>query len=375
MRPQAAATAQPGGRAYPALAAGGPAALSHPRELTPLWLTRVLRHNGIDAQVSGFNWRRIGTESGIGGFVTRVALRYRKTAADAPPTLVAKFPKWRKWIDGAVSERRFYRDHSAVAPIASPRCYLAAVNRSARRFTIVLEDLGGHRHLDDVLGVTADDAAAIVDALAAMHAWAGQPKAGFDWLKTAYDETDYRRPDYERNVEQSLRRLRGFVPRSHFAMLRQLADAESAARELLRSDPLTMAHQDFRADNIFMAADGSPVVIDWEGIWRHRGGAELGRFLVTSLDTEVLRRHGAGLIARYEAGIARHGMADYSRGLIEQDVRLGMIRQLVRALGQLPDEDLGRDRPLRVVRTWAIRSDIAVREFDALDAVPAGMLS
>jgi hypothetical protein len=335
----------------------------------------MLQHNGIDADVRAFRWRRIGAESGVGGFVTRVALRYRTAVPEAPPTVIAKFPKWIEWIDGAVTERRFYRAHASNAPIASPRCYLAAVNRSARRFTIVLEDLGAHRHLDDIIGVAPEDAAAIVDALAAMHAWAGRPEAGFDWLPSAYDETDYRRPDYERNIEHSLRRLRGFVPRAHFAMLRQLAPAETAARELLRSGPLTMAHQDFRADNIFISAAGKPVVIDWEGIWRHRGGAELGRFLVTSLDTDVLRSDGPALVARYAAAVARNGMADYPRELVERDVRLGMVRHLVRALGQLPHENLGRHRPLRVVRTWAIRSDAAVRLFDALDAIPASAMS
>jgi hypothetical protein len=372
MRPPEAAIATPGGRDKPPVRGRGPAALRHPRELTTRWLDRVLQLNDIPARVASFTWRRIGADSGIGGFVTRVTLRYRSAPAGAPQTLVVKFPRYPGWVEGAVIERRFYQDHAPSCPIATPRLYYAAINQRAGRFTIVLEDLDGHRHLDDVLGVTAEDAAVIVDGMAAMHAWASAPDAGFDWLQSAYDFTDYRRSEYELNVERSLRRLRGFVPRAHFAMLRQLADAETAARELLRVEPLTMAHQDFRADNIFIAPDGAPVVIDWEGIWRHRGGAELGRFLVTSLDPATLRAHGNALVARYATAIARRGAFDYPRELIERDFRLGLVRQLVRALGQLPAENLGRGRPLRVVRSWAIRADIAIREFDALDAVPAG---
>jgi hypothetical protein len=351
---------------------GRPAALAHPRHLTSGWLTAVLRRAGVHADIGGYRWRRIGTETGIGGFVTRVELRYRGPhSVDAPPSLVVKFPLHPEWIDNAIVEQRFYLELAASCPMGTPRCYLAAVNRRSRRWTLVLEDLGGLRALDDVAGVSPEDAAVIIDALAAMHAWARRPEVKVGWLPAYRHDEIGLDTYYESYLERGLRRLRGFVARDHAALFRGLADAERAAYEIAASEPRTAVHGDFRGDNLFMPAQGRPIAVDWESARRLRGGYEVGRFLVTSLRSEDLRRDGDALIARYAAGVAGHGM-EYPRDEIERDVRLGMLRHMIQAVAQIHEANLGRGRPLVVVRTWAIRGNAAVRRFDALSALPAG---
>jgi hypothetical protein len=350
---------------------GRPEALGHPRDLTARWLTAVLRHAGVRSEVSGFRWRRIGADTGIGSFVTRVELRYRHVPPeDAPGSLVIKFPRHPDWVDVAVVERRFYLEHAGTWPFRTPRCYYAALNRRGRRWTLVLEDLGSHRPLDDIEGVPIEDAERIVESRAAMHAWGRRPGAGLEWLASPDPQSRVRMRYYERYHEQGIRRLRGFLPRQHLALFRGLAGVERAAIAMLADEPLTAVHADFRGDNLFMTADRTPIAVDWEGLWHHRGGAELGRFFVTSLRPEVLRRDGEALIRRYSAVVQQHGMTEYPSELIERDVRLGMVRHMVQSVAQLHEADLGRGRPLRVVRTWAMRADAAVRQFDALSAVP-----
>jgi hypothetical protein len=348
---------------------GRPAALAHPRQLTPRWLTAVLRRAGIRAEAAGFRWRRIGADTGIGGFVTRVELRYASPhPMDAPATLVVKFPRDPSWIDAAIVEQRFYQKHAADCPFGTPRCYLAAVNRRARRWTLVLEDLSGHRALDDILGIEPHDAEVIVDSLAAMHAW-GWRRDTSAWLDPP--GTDWLSEYYEAYHERGLRRLRGFVPREHLAQFRGLEEAARVGWSVLASEPLTVLHGDFRGDNLFMPRQGPPIAIDWESAHRMRGGHELGRFLITSLRTPDLRRDGNSLIATYAAGLARRGVTAYARSQIERDVRLGMLRHTIQSVAQMHESNLGRGRPLRVVRTWAIRGHAAVRHFDALAAVGA----
>jgi hypothetical protein len=353
-----------------------PAALLHPRELTPRWLTAALDRGGIRAEVAGFRWKRIGQDTGIGGFVTRVELRYRVTPpADAPASVVIKFPRWRgaDAVPYAVTERRFYVDHAHACPIASPRLYVAALNRRARLWSLVLEDLSPHRALDDVVGIPADDAPVVVESLALLHAW-GRRQASLHWIPLAYDETAQRRSWYERNVERGIRRLRGFIPSPDLARLRGLSEYETAARIMLAAEPLTPSHQDFRADNLFMTVDRRPMAIDWESLWRYRGGAELGRLLATSLRSEHLASDGPALTDLYARTVHEQGFIEYGRDEIERDVRLGFLRLMIRSVAQMPSPALGRGRPLRVVRTWAIRSCAAVRRFDAFDAVPGEAL-
>jgi hypothetical protein len=351
-----------------------PAALLHPRQLTARWLTAALDRGGVRADVRGFRWRRIGQDTGIGGFVTRVELDYRgPLPPEAPASVVIKFPRWRAGVRFAMAERAFYTELAASCPIATPRLYFGAINRSARLWTLVLEDLRRHRALDDVVGIPADDAPVVVESLARLHAW-GRRQADWRWILDAYAFSDSRRAWYQDNVERGIRRLRGFLPRTELDRFRGLADYETAARTLLATEPLTASHQDFRGDNLFLTANRRVVAVDWETLWRYRGGAELGRFLASSLDPEVLRRDGDALIALYATTAAGHGFAEYTRAEIERDVRLGFVRLMVRSVAQMPEPELGRGRPLRVVRTWAIRSSVAVRHFNALDAVPAEAL-
>jgi hypothetical protein len=354
-----------------------PAALLHPRELTPRWLTAALDRGGVHgAQVVGFRWRRIGQDTGISGFVTRVELRYRgHPPGDAPASVVIKFPKWRAAhnLPYPFAERRFYRDHATSCPIGTPRFYYGAYNRDARRWSLVLEDLRQHRALNDVAGIPASDAPAVVAGLARLHAWARR-EPGLDWIFDGYEESAFRRGWYQRNVERGIRRLRGFIPREDLARLRGLANHETAARSLLAAPPLTAIHQDFRGDNLFMTSTGDVVVVDWEMMQCDRGGAELGRFLGTSLRPEVLRSDGDALVDLYARTVAAHGFREYTRAAIERDVRLGLLRLMIRSVAQMPEPSLGRGRPLRVVRTWAIRSTAAVKQFDAMDAIPADAL-
>jgi hypothetical protein len=353
-----------------------PGALAHPRQLTPRWLTAALDQGGIRADVSGFRWRQIGRETGIGGFVTRVWLRYRDAPAeDAPPSIVIKFPRRRSAdaVDFWEAEWRFYRDHAERCPIATPRLYFGALNRRARLRTLVIEDLRAHRPLDDVTGITSSDAEAAVTALARLHAW-GRREPNLDWIYDAYAGEAYRRGWYERNVEHGIRRLRGFMPRADLRRLRGLGAHETAARMLLAQEPLTASHQDYRPDNLFLTADQRVVAVDWETIWRYRGGAELGRFLATGLRPDLLRRDGQALIDLYARTVADEGFNEYAKSEIERDVRLGLVRLMIRSVAQMPEPALGRGRPLRVVRTWAVRSTAAVKDLDAMDAFPAEAL-
>lgn len=350
-----------------------PAALLHPRELTPRWLTAALDRGGVrGAQVSAFRWRRIGQDTGIGGFLTRVELHYRGTPpSEAPPSVVIKFPRWRdrESLPYPAAERRFYLDHAPSCPVATPRLYFAAFNRSSRLWSFVLEDLGRHRALDDVVGIPAEDAPVAVTALARLHAW-GRRQPNLGWISSDYEESALLIPWYEGNVERGIRRLRGFIPPADLARLRGLADHATAARTMTAAEPQAPSHRDYRADNLFVTADRRLVVIDWEGLERYRGGAELGRLLATSLQPELLRRDGNALIDLYARVLAAEGFTEYERPEIERDVRLGFFRLMIESVGKMPSPALGRGRPLLVVRTWAMRSNAAVKHFDAFDAIP-----
>lgn len=61
------------------------------KEITPAWMTQVLRGAGHDATVTEISGKRVGT--GQVGESVRFTLSYRGEAKGAPATVVGKFPR------------------------------------------------------------------------------------------------------------------------------------------------------------------------------------------------------------------------------------------------------------------------------------------
>src|SRR5436190_13376934 len=103
-----------------------------PEEVTAAWLSDVLAAGGVDAVVRDFTMKRVGT--GQIGQSVKFTLDYAKRGADAPASLVGKFPSPEAESRNAgvvlgnyIREVNFYRHLAPTALIATPKCYFTDV--------------------------------------------------------------------------------------------------------------------------------------------------------------------------------------------------------------------------------------------------------
>lgn len=262
----------------------------------------------LDADV-----RSVEVEGHNSGTTTRARLRITADDERLPPTLFMKVAPTEKRTRLFVNlmglgrqEVAFYRDVRAAVPVQTPEVYAARYDPVLARFALVLEDLEarGCRFGDITTPVSADEAAAVVTALARLHAafW-DSPRFATDlaWVRGQHDDPN------AALVSRLIKRSVAQVERSHGDRLtgalraggRYVIANRPALDARLARGPLTLQHGDTHVGN--MAFDGTtPLFFDWQVTRRGPGLRDVAYFMITSLPVELRRSHEQDLLREYQ---------------------------------------------------------------------------
>ncbi|TDE37240.1 DUF1679 domain-containing protein [Actinomadura sp. 6K520] len=233
-----------------------------------------------------------------------------------PPTMVAKVPAADPSSRAAARAIRTYEvEASFYAEIAGrldagvPACHFSAYEPERDEYTVLLEDLAPALPGDQLAGVTAGDAAAAIDEMAALHAagWDDPALAALPWLNRHDAESaaftaamvtglyDGFRERYGADLHPDvLTLIEDFLP----SIGGYLADREG---------PSTLFHGDFRADNLLFGGPRAAVV-DWQTCAYGPGPADLAYFLGSSLPVEARRSRERALVERYHRALTGRGV-------------------------------------------------------------------
>ena len=138
---------------------------------------------------------------------------------------------------------------------------------------------------------------------------------------------------------------------------------------LAQRSPWTLAHQDFRVENLMFSAetDDSVVVLDWQGIGRGPGAYDLAYVLGGSMPAQLRRDHESELVATYHQALGTHGITQYSLEQCREDYALahlmGGLATPVLIGGAM---DLSNERGITLVATMAARHAQAALDHDGL---------
>lgn len=339
-----------------------------PEDVDAAFIRGVLATRGMPNGVIEATWRRIGTDRGISSLVGRVHLAY-DGGAGGPASLIVKLAPEPVTGERDLVEIRFYRELAGDSPLGAPRCLFAGYDLDAGRSVLVLEDLDRLESPGDVAGLTPAQARLATEALASFHAKVAPVAETRTWTHSfGQGEVDRNEAGLRRNLAKTLERSSERLSPAQLDVCRRLPGRVGEMLAILNQTPRTLAHHDFRADNLFFGPGGRVVAVDWEGVSRFRGGFDLGMFLGTSLPEDDFDRHAGALVSTY-ANHVRLGGFDYAPHEVERDVRVGVLFQLVWACSLLPEPVLGTGRPLRVVETWLDRLTHAAIRLDAFAAL------
>ena len=316
--------------------------IRRPEAIDAAWLTTALQSAGVDAVVSAFEAKPVGT--GQIGDSVRFKLAYERGGDIAPASLVGKFPSsdpnsFAMGVAGNnyLREVRFYQRLASTALIATPRWYVADVDEATSEFILLMEDLAPAEQGDQLQGVTLDQARLAIDEAAKLHASHHGDASLEDvpWvLGSQRGKPSLLQPDVLMGIWRTYEEQFGWrvTPRA-LEIGRRLAERITTFLTLphgLRC----LTHFDYRPDNMMFAtpAGGRPVtILDWQSVGLGAGAMDVGYFLAGALEPDLRRAHEDELLERYFAGLAAHGVAAFDKAAVRRDYAAGALRLLMTA--------------------------------------------
>ena len=321
-----------------------------PEALDAQQLTGYLRESGClqEGRVASVECSLIG--NGKMGDNARFHLRYEGPAAQAPATLVGKFPaadEHARAMAGAQGAYRnevmFYRELAPHTSMRTPRVHASELSADGTRFMLLMEDMAPAEPGDQIAGETRERAQAALAQAARLAAsfYADDSLAGRDYVMTpARDDGG---SFGQQLMEQS---WPGFLDRfGHGLSAEAIAFGERYVRGHAHfvtrlQGPKTLVHGDFRSENILFAPDAA-VTVDWQTASESSVLADAAYFLGGSLELANRRAWEKSLIGEYRQMLAEQGVDLSAQECWNQYREYAMHGILITVLGasfSTPDE-------------------------------------
>jgi len=349
-------------------------------DITTTWVEGVLRGTGAlesNVSVASIATERIGEGVGILSVIQRVTPTY-SGATSAPATLVVKYPTedpGQRFTADALTlyarEIVFYRDIAPTVPFKTARCYAASIETENTDFTVVMEDIGHFRALNQLEGVSLEDAGVLLDVLADFHAqW---------WGNERLPQMTATFPPLSNPVYHAV--LPSFWDAGWPAVLEHTPASVPAGTEAIGAvwsgkckwmldnllEPSTLCHGDYRADNQ-MFAGPDPVIIDFQIVGAGSGMYDVGYFISQSILPEVRAGHDRELVDRYLARLATHGIR-VDRDEAWRQYQIVVCFCVIYSVTNYPRYQNMNDRGQSLLRDMLYRALRAVSDNDALAAI------
>jgi hypothetical protein len=320
------------------------------------WLSQAL---GLP--VRSFHVEHLATGVGMIGQLARVGLDY-ETGGIGPHSVIVKLPTnvaanraLADWLRLYEREARFYVDIARTSGVRVPRPYHVTCDPDAQQFALVLEDMAGARVVDQLDGVSLEDAKTALSAIAKLHAtWWDHPRlAELTWVPDVDDPTVAALDDfYESMWEPFLARCGYLLTPDEIKLGDRFRGRISEMAHRFEGRPLTINHGDFRLDNMFFdLADGSPCAfIDWQISTRmHSGMNDVMYFLGGSVDRAMTKNHGEALTRHYHDELCRLGVTGVTWEDTLELARGGALTSLIYAVAAGSEVDMGNERGERLL--------------------------
>lgn len=300
-----------------------PSLVSDPEQIDAAWLTEALHEAGVGrgGAVQSFSRQLVGT--GQMGRNVRFALEWERGAAEAPRSVVGKFPsddprsRATGTAQGAYEkEVRFYQEVASTVSIRTPHCFFADVEPASGEFVMLLEDLQPAVQGDQLAGCDADAASLAMAEASRLHAprW-GDPSLETLGFLRAPDENAARilQALYQSVFPGFAERYRARLDPEALGLIERLGE-RLAGWVLGSGSPRTLVHGDFRLDNMLFGTPegGYPLaVVDWQTVGLGAGPADVAYFLGAGLLPELRRKHEERLLREYHEQLLAAGVSDY----------------------------------------------------------------
>jgi hypothetical protein len=341
-------------------------------EVTDAWLSKAL-----DLEITGHSCERIGEGVGLMGDIFRVVLEQDGGSAD-PASVVVKLPSSHEEnrAQGVAlgmfdAEVKFYNELAPAVSAGMPGIHLAMIEENGADFVIVMEDLSALDMVDQSVGMNVDQATAAVEVLAGVHAsfWDDVDRAELEWIPTM---TGPRIELVDGMMTQIFpvfaEHFGDALPEGGLALYEQfIGNYLKIMKVICARSPWTIAHQDYRIENLLFGPPGSGrvVVLDWQGLGRGVGAYDLAYVLGGSMPSELRRSHERELVAAYQRKLEATGVQGYGLDAVWEDyAHAQLMGGLAVSIVTGGSMDLSNDRARQLIATMARRHVQAALDHD-----------
>lgn len=291
--------------------------ITDPAKITPQWLTQALRCSGHLAagEVSSASYSMIGT--GKMGDNARFELTYSDAGEDAPATVIAKLPaadETARAMAGArgayYSEVMFYQQLAAKTAMRTPDIYANLLSEDRASFILLMEDLSPAEPGSQFVGESPQRTRLAMSEVAKLAAafYGDAELARVDFIMTAArdDGGAFGQELLQQNwpiflerfghgINEECQRFGDYYVNHHSDFV------------MSYSGPKTLAHGDFRSENILFT-DNEAWTVDWQTITASTPLTDLAYFMGGSVDIEDRRKIERDLVAEYAELLASEGV-------------------------------------------------------------------
>jgi hypothetical protein len=329
---------------------GRPRAPRGIEDLDEGWLTEALKPWSDGARVVEVVRERIGL--GNVSDSVRLSISWDRPTS-APASLVAKVPSSleasrvaSKATRTYEKEASFYAELANTVDVYRPFCYAARHEPDTDAYVVLLEDLHPAEPGDQLTGCRPDDAAAVIPELAGLHAprWGDRRLLDLTWLDhPTLDGAEQTAALLAMMWPGFLERYEARLDPGIVALCERLL--EHGARYLGdRPEPWTVAHGDFRLDNLLF---GLPrvAVLDWQTVRCGPALSDVAYFVGSALLPEDRAASERDLVRAYREAMGAAGVslawddcwAQYVRYTFD-GVVMGIVASMLVARSERGDE-------------------------------------
>ena len=281
--------------------------ISHPDQITPQWLNKILNNAGFGGEVARFTWQSIG--AGQVGDNARLVLF---GDGDIPPTLVVKFPssdpvskQTGVELQNYAREVFFYEELASSVEVQTPQVFTTEFDPQTHDFIVVMQDLAPGVQIDQLDGCSTQHAGLAMAELAKLHGprWGDADLLKYPLLAPA-DPAEPTAPAYNLFVQGFLERYQGRLSDSEQAMVSAIGDVQEGYTGYQGEQ--TLIHIDYRLDNMVFGGSYPVAIIDWQSINLGCALNDVAYFMGTSLLPTDRKASEEALVRRYLAQLTKY---------------------------------------------------------------------
>lgn len=305
----------------------------HPDEITPQWLTSVLKQSKVidSAKVKSIQKDILAVGKSWLSTIVRVEVEYDSNQENAPNSFVLKllsesrmFRDFSYELQAFDREIKFYNELAGQIPIKLPK--LLYSDNGYHCNLMLMEDLTYLTPGDQVVGMKQEQVLTTLESLAKVHGtyWQNPVLETLEWMPT----TNNIEVDYNENWDSFVELCSSFIDPEGMKIGEQLRRHISWLFDEIASRPMTLTHDDMKEDNLLFGKPGTDeavILLDWQFAIRSMGATDVARLIGGSqTPTERKGRQFESLEHWYEK-LLEQRVKDYNWEEAQRDFRLGAL--------------------------------------------------